>query len=79
MRRPAKVFVAIAGMVAAGLAVGSGTLFLSLAGQAGQSQAQQQTSGALGAGWWGVAGAGMGLAGVLMVAILIVVLRESRH
>ena len=43
------------------------------------AQAQQQTSGALGAGWWGVAGAGMGLAGILMVAILIVVLRESRH
>lgn len=45
MRRPAKVFVAIAGMVSAGLAVGSGTLFLSLAGQAGQSQAQEQTQG----------------------------------
>lgn len=43
MRRPAKVFVAIAGMVAAGLAVGSGTLFLTLAGQAGQSQAQEQS------------------------------------
>ena len=49
MRRPAKVFVAIAGMVAAGLAVGSGTLFLSLAGQAGQSQAQEQTGEAAGA------------------------------
>ena len=49
MRRPAKVFVAIAGMVAAGLAVGSGTLFLSLAGQAGQSQAQEQTGDADGA------------------------------
>lgn len=49
MRRPAKVFVAIAGMVAAGLAVGSGTLFLTLAGQAGQSQAQEQTQGTDGA------------------------------
>lgn len=46
---------------------------------ADDAQAQQQTSGALGAGWWGVAGAGMGLAGILMVAILIVVLRESRR
>ena len=47
--------------------------------QADDAQAQQQTSGALGGGWWGVAGAGMGLAGILMVAILIVVLRESRR
>lgn len=43
MRRPVKAFVAIAGMVAAGLAVGSGSLFLALAGQAGQSQAQEQS------------------------------------
>lgn len=48
MRRQAKMFVAIAGMTAAGLAVGSGSLFLTLASQAGQSQAQEQTDGGTG-------------------------------
>lgn len=37
------MFVAVSGMMAAGLAVGSGALFLTLATEAGDSQAQEQT------------------------------------
>ena len=47
--------------------------------QSDKAQAQQQTSNGLGRGWWGVAGAGMTLAGLLLVAILVVVLREARR
>lgn len=44
------------------------------------AQAQQQrTASGLGPVWWGVGGVGMGLAVTLLVAILVVVLRETRR
>lgn len=42
MRKPVRTFVAIAAMVAGALFLGSGALFLTLATQAPQSQAQEQ-------------------------------------
>ncbi|SMX73989.1 hypothetical protein BSP109_01057 [Brevibacterium sp. Mu109] len=47
--------------------------------QSDGAQAQQQTGSGLGRGWWGLAGAGMTLAGLLLVAILVVVMREARR
>lgn len=43
------------------------------------TQAQQPASSVLGRGWWGAAYGGMALAGLLMIAILVVVVRESRR